>query len=143
MIILDTNVISETQKKRPNANVMAWLDAQDPTNLYLTAITVGEIVFGVSCLPTGARRTALETAIAAIIEEDFRGRVLPYDVEASRIYGAAIADARSRGQAIGMADGQIAAIVLANKGAAIATRDRKPFDALKVDIIDPWQAVRA
>lgn len=119
---------------------MDWLDAQDLTNLYLTSITVGELAFGVSCLPAGARRKALETATTAIVEEDFRGRVLPYDTRASWIYGAAIAKARSRGRAIGMADGQIGAIVLANPGACIATRDRAPFDAMGIDVIDPWRS---
>ena len=87
MIILDTNVVSETQKPRPNATVMAWLDAQDPTNLYLTSITVGELVFGVSCLNVGARRLGLEAAIQAIIEEDFRSRILPYDTKRDGEHG--------------------------------------------------------
>ncbi len=140
MIILDTNVVSETQKQRPSATVMAWLDAQDPTNLYLTSVTVGELVFGVTCLDAGARRLALEAAVQAIVEDDFRGRVLPYDAKAARLYGTRIATARRQGHSIGMADGQIAAIALSNEGAAVATRDRKPFDVLQVEVIDPWTA---
>ena len=140
MIILDTNVISETQKLRPNAAVMTWLDAQDPTNLYLTAITVGELVFGVSCLDAGARRSGLEAAIQVIVDDDFSGRILPYDAKAARLYGTIIAQGRRQGHSIGMADGQIAAIALSHEGGAVATRDRKPFDILQAEVIDPWAA---
>lgn len=138
MIILDTNVISETQKLRPDSSVMAWLDAQDPTNLYLTAVTAAELIFGVCCLEAGARRNGLEKAVAAILAEDFEGRILPFDLAAARIYGEAIAAARKRGHSIATADGQIAAIAMARGNVPVATRDRAPFRALGVDLIDPW-----
>ena len=138
MIVLDTNVISETHKPRPDPAVLAWLNAQDLTNLYLTAVTAGELVFGVSCLDPGRRRTALGASVRAILDEDFSGRILPYDGVAAVIYGERIAEARRRGHTIGIADGQIGAITLAHKGALLATRDRSPFDALGVDVIDPW-----
>ena len=141
MIILDTNVISETQRKRPDPNVMAWLDAQEPTNLYLTAITVGELMFGVSSMEAGPRRDRLGAAVAAIVEEDFRDRILPYDTSAALKYGRAVGAARRRGISIGQADGQIAAIAVANGGAPVASRDRKPFEALRLDVIDPWTAL--
>ncbi len=139
MIILDTNVISETQKKIPDPNVMAWLDAQDPTNLYLTAITVGELLFGVFCLDPGEKMQRLSEAVAAIVEDDFRGRILPYDAGAAQFYGMRLAAARRQGITIGQADGQIAAIAIQNQIAPIATRDRKPFEALRLDVINPWE----
>jgi toxin FitB len=138
MIILDTNVISETQRLTPDAKVLAWLDAQSPSNLYLTSITVGELMFGVHCLPIGTRFTRLLETITAIIEEDFHGRVLPYDDTAARIYGQQLGKARRSGMTIGQADGQIAAIALAHEGALLATPDYAPFEALGVGVVRPW-----
>ena len=138
MIILDTNVISETQKARPDDAVMAWLNAQDPTNLYLTTVSAAELVFGVNCLEPGRRRDVLERAVSAILEEDFAGRILPFDLAAAGIYGVTVAAARKRGHTIATADGQIAAIALAHDGALVATRDRAPFAALGVTLLDPW-----
>ena len=137
MIILDTNVISETQRTRPDDAVMAWLNAQDPTNLYLTTVSAAELVFGVNCLAAGRRRDVLERAVSAILEEDFAGRILPFDLTAAGIYGMAVA-ARKRGHTIATADGQIASIALAHDGALVATRDRAPFAALGLTLLDPW-----
>lgn len=138
MIILDTNVISETQKKAPDDAVMEWLDAQDPTNLYLSTIMAAELVFGVQSMPEGKRRDGLTKAVAGILAEDFAGRLLPFDEAAAWVYGERVAAARKRGYTISMADGQIAAITLSRPGAMVATRDRTPFVALGADVLDPW-----
>ncbi len=138
MIILDTNVISETQRLTPDAKVLAWLDAQSLRNLYLTSVTVGELMFGVHCLPSGTRFSRLLETLTAIIDEDFNGRVLPYDDTAARIYGEQVAKARRGGMTIGQADGQIGAIALAHAGALVATRDCAPFEALGVGVVRVW-----
>lgn len=137
MIILDTNVISETMRVRPSAAVIGWLDDCDPTSLYLTAITVQELTFGVASLPGGKRKDGLSCAIEAILAEDFAGRVLPYDEAAARHYGASLAGARARGLVISAADAQIAAIAL-SRDVPVATRDQTPFAALGVEVIDPF-----
>lgn len=139
MIVLDTNVISEIQKPNPDQWVMAWIDAQEPSNLYLTSITAEELLIGAFILPTGDRKTRLVSSIQAILEEDFAGRLLPYDGNAALIYAKRVSVARSRGIAIGHGDGQIGAIVLSQKGARIATRDTGPFEAMGVEVIDPWE----
>lgn len=138
MIILDTNVISETQKKAPAGAVMDWLDAQDATNLYISTITAAELVFGVQSMPEGRRRDGLTKAVSAILKEDFAGRLLPFDEAAAWVYGERVAAARKRGYAISIADGQIAAIALSRPGAMVATRDRTPFIALGAEVLDPW-----
>lgn len=138
MIILDTNVISETQKKAPDVGVMDWLDAQDPTNLYLSTITVAELVFGVQSMPEGRRRNALTSAVTTILEDNFAGRLLPFDEAAARVYGERVAAARKRGHPVTMADGQIASIALSRPGAMVATRDWTPFVALGAEVLDPW-----
>ncbi|WP_432256546.1 type II toxin-antitoxin system VapC family toxin [Limimaricola sp. AA108-03] len=138
MILLDTSVIAETQRKVPDGAVMDWLNAQDPTNLYLSAITAAELIFGVQAMPGGKRRDGLIRAVTAILEEDFSGRILPFDGAAARIYGTQVAAARQKGYAISIADGQIAAIALSRLGAMVATRNPRPFMALGADVLDPW-----
>lgn len=138
MIILDTNVISELQRPVPSANVIAWLNAQDPTNLYLTAVTVGELMFGVFSMPRGKKFERLSDEIAAIVEDDFKDRILPYDGTAAYHFGMRVGNARRNGKTIGMADGQIASIAIAQNLAPVATRDLKPFEMLDVDVINPW-----
>ena len=138
MILLDTSVIAETQRKVPDNAVMDWLNAQDPTNLYLSAITAAELIFGVQAVPERKRRDGLIRAVTAILEEDFSGRILPFDDAAARIYGTQVAAARQKGYAISIADGQIAAIALSRPGAMVATRNPMPFMALGADVLDPW-----
>ena len=141
MIVLDTNVLSEVHKKAPDANVMAWLDAQEPGDLYLTAITAEELLFGAHLHPAGERRSLLIGTVAAIIEDDFLGRVLPYDHSAANYYAMRVSGARARGITIGHADGQIGAIVAAQKSAWIATRDTAPFEAMGLKVLNPWEYV--
>lgn len=117
---------------------MEWLDAQDATNLYLTAITAAELVFGVHALPEGRRRNGLLKAVSAILEEDFADRILSFDQAAAWFYGETVAAARKRGHVISIADGQIAAVALSRSRSAVATRDRTPFIALGVEVLDPW-----
>lgn len=117
---------------------MGWLDAQDGTNLYLTSVTAAELIFGVHSLPEGRRRDGLLAAVTGILDDDFSGRILPFDTTAAWRYGQAISTARKGGTAISIADGQIAAIALSRSGAMVATRDRAPFMALGVDLLDPW-----
>lgn len=138
MIVLDTNVISETQKPTPDERVMAWLNAQEPGDLYVTAVTAEELLFGAFILPVGDRRARLIGTVEAMLEQDFGGRILPYDITAAMFYASRVSLARERGITIGHADGQIGAIVAAQRAATIATRDTSPFQAMRVDVINPW-----
>ncbi len=138
MIVLDTNVLSEVQKPVPNERVMAWLDAQEPGDLFITAVTAEELLFGAFILPAGDRRARLIGTIEAILQDDFNGRVLPYDVTASQFYASRVSAARERGITIGHADGQIGAIVATQREAKIATRDTGPFEAMRIEVINPW-----
>ena len=113
MIVLDTNVVSEVQKPNPKERVMAWLDAQEPGDLYVTAITAKELLFGAFILPVGNRRARLVGAADTILQDDFKGRVLPYDGTAALVYARRVSAAREQGTTIGHADGQIGAVVAA------------------------------
>ena len=137
MIVLDTNVISEMTKRAPSPVVAAWLDAQRAETLYLSAITIAEIRFGIACLPEGRRRESLAGAFACT-EDLFAGRILAFDNEAARHYAELAASARSIGYGFPTPDGYIAAIAAAH-GYVVATRDVAPFEAGGVPVINPWE----
>jgi predicted nucleic acid-binding protein len=138
MILVDTNVISEPMQKGPNARVIAWIDAQTIETLYLSAITVAELRFGVAALPAGSRKDRLRSRLEQEILPLFTDRVLPFDLNASEAFARLMAQARARGVAIGKVDGFIAAIA-ASHGFAVATRDTAPFAAAGVAVINPWE----
>lgn len=140
MILVDTNVVSEPWKPVPDACVLDWLDAQAIETLFLSAITVAELRFGIAAMPEGKRRTVLHNRLEDEVLPLFSGRVLPFDLEASKAYATLMAAARASGKAIGTADGYIAATALA-RGFSVATRDVGPFEAGGLSIINPWVAV--
>ena len=139
MILVDTNVVSEPLRKVPEIRVIDWMDAQPMETLYLSAITVAELRFGVASLPVGKRRQALHGNVETLVLSLFTGRVLAFDMAASREYAELMAKAREAGSAIGKADGYIAATAAAN-GMMVATRDTEPFEAAGVRVINPWEA---
>ncbi|MGC2854935.1 type II toxin-antitoxin system VapC family toxin [Novispirillum sp. DQ9] len=139
MILVDTNVISEPLRKTPDSRVIAWIDDQPVETLCLSAITVAELRFGIASLPDGKRRADLHDTLETRLLPLFAGRVLAFDLAASQAYADLMAQARRRGQAIGTADGYIAAIATAC-GMMVATRDVAPFRAAGLRVIDPWQA---
>jgi predicted nucleic acid-binding protein len=138
MIVLDTNVVSEALKPEPNAAVLAWLNAQAAETVYLSSVTVAELLFGVGVLPDSARKDRLNTRIARLIDQ-FGGRILPFDTPAARRYAELAARARSAGKGFPTPDGYIAAIA-ASKGFAVASRDISAFSAGGLAVIDPWAA---
>lgn len=138
MILLDTNVVSEPLRPAPDARVIAWIDAQPLETLYLSAITVAELRAGVALLPAGKRRTGLMDNLEKRVLPLFAGRVLPFDLACTPAYAALMAMARAAGQAIATADGCIAAIAAAHHF-AVATRDKGPFLAVGVAVVNPWQ----
>lgn len=137
MIILDTNVISEPTAKIPDARVVAWLDAQNTETLYLSAVTVGELRYGIAAMPAGKRRTEFTNWLENHTLPAFTGRILPYDLNATAEYGRLMSTARASGLAIAPADGMIAATAAA-AGFSVATRDTSPFQAAAVPTINPW-----
>ena len=137
MIVLDTNVISEPLRQAPENRVTEWIDAQALETLYLSAITVAELRFGLAALPAGKRRDRLQASLEKQVLPLFVGRVLPFDMSASQAYSELMAKARAAGLAMGAADGYIAATAAAN-GMMVATRDVSPFKAAGLDVINPW-----
>ncbi|KAF0846131.1 type II toxin-antitoxin system VapC family toxin [Nocardia caishijiensis] len=137
MIVLDTNVVSEPLRAAPDPRVVKWLDTQRLHTLYLSAVTVAELRFGIAAMPAGRRREFLAERVESKVLPLFAGRVLPFDLSASAAYAELMATARTRGCAIAAADGYIAAIATA-AGMSVATRDGSPFVAAGVPVVDPW-----
>jgi toxin FitB len=137
VILVDTNVVSEPMKTRGDKRVVAWLDRQRIETLFISTITVSEILFGVAALPAGRRRGKLNETFEREIERLFEGRILSFDLAAARAYALLMSGARARGLSIPMADGQIAAIAAAS-GLAVATTDEAPFRAAGLNTVNPW-----
>lgn len=137
MIIVDTNVLSELMKREPTPGVAQWLTAQPPASLFTTSVTKAEVLYGVALLPAGERRDALEEAVAAMFEEDFHGRVLPFDGAAAYDYAIIASHRRQAGKPISQFDAQIAAIAR-SRGAVVATRNVFDFEDCGIDVHNPW-----
>ena len=136
MILLDTNVVSEAMKPEPDRGVRDWLDAQAAETLFLSSVTVAELLFGIGALPRGRRKDKLAAALEGVLEL-FAARILPFDVEAARRYADLAVKARAAG--FPTSDGYIAAIAAA-QGFAVASRDTSAFAAAGLTVIDPWSA---
>lgn len=137
MIILDTNVVSELLRTRPDTNIFNWVARQEPLDLFLSAVSEAELRYGVQVLPAGQRRDRLAAGIEDMLGEEFAGRILPFDSGAARMYAVIAATRRIAGRPISLADGQIAAIAR-SRGALIATRDTGGFDGCEIEVINPW-----
>lgn len=137
MIILDTNVLSAMMRRDPDPAVADWLDRQPAETLWTTAITVFEVRFGLELLAAGRRRRQLEEAFGRAIEEDFEGRILPFDQSAAWEASTLAATRRRAGRPVEFRDTQIAGIAIARR-ATLATGNRRHFADLPVKIVDPW-----
>lgn len=137
MILVDTNVVSEPLRRRPEPRVTEWIDGQPLETLYLSTVTVAELRFGAASLPAGRLRDLLNEKLERSILPLFAGRVLPFDLPATEAYAVLMARTRRNGVAVSISDGYIAAIAGAN-GMMVATRDRMPFEAAGLRVIDPW-----
>lgn len=138
MIVLDTNIVSEAMKAEPHPAVRAWLNHQATETLYLTSVTLAELLFGIGALPAGKRKDMLADALDGLMGL-FRNRVLPFDTDAARYYAELAVTAKAAGRGFPTPDGYIAAIA-ASRGFIVASRDTAPYQAASVTVINPWVA---
>lgn len=139
MIVLDTNVISELTRQVPDAAVLAWLDSLPAAEVATTAVTAAELLYGVARLPDGRRKRELSEAVHGLLNDDFRGRVEPFDVVAADHYALVVATREQQGRPITVADAQIAAICR-GCGATLATRNTGDFENAAIELVNPWEA---
>src|SRR5262249_54720637 len=124
-------------RSKPSPKVLDWMRSEPPAALFTTAISEAELLYGIALLPMGRRRRSLEAVLIQILEEDFAGRILPFDSAAAREFADIAATRRRAGRPIGEADARIAAIAR-SRGAALATNNVADFVDCGVTVIDPW-----
>jgi predicted nucleic acid-binding protein len=139
MIVLDTNVLSEALRPVPEPSVLDWLAHQPRASLFTTAITRGEILYGIRLLSDGKRRKGLWDAAIKIFDEDFAGQVFGLDSDAADMYAELAASRRIAGKPISQFDAMIAAMAR-SRGAILATRNVKDFEDCGIDVVNPWTA---
>jgi predicted nucleic acid-binding protein len=140
MIVLDTDVVSEAMKAEPDPAVRAWLDEQAAETLYISSVTLAELLFGIGALPSGWRKEAPTQTLNGLLEL-FGDRVLAFDTDAARHYAELAVTARAVGKGFPTPDGYIAAMAKA-RGFTVATRDVAPFQAAGIDVINPWESLQ-
>jgi predicted nucleic acid-binding protein len=141
MIILDTNVLSAMMRPRPDVHVVAWLDKQARSSVWITSVTVLEIQFGLQILPVGKRRSLLIGTFDSILADDIGGRVAPFDTSAAECCAELMAARHKKGRPVESRDTMIAGIALACH-ATLATRNVPHFEDLSVTVVNPW-AIRS
>jgi len=137
MIILDTNVFSEMMRESPAPNVVFWLRQQRADSIFITAITVAEILAGIALLPEGRRRSDLANGAWRMFNEEFVRRTLPFERTAAEAYASILAGRARIGKPMPELDAQIAAIASAHQ-MKVATRNVRDFVDCGIEIIDPW-----
>lgn len=139
MIVLDTNVIAELMRPRPEPKVLAWADRLAPATVGITTMSEAEILHGIARLPEGRRREELQRCWDALLPALFSERVLAFDREAAHWYAQLLRQRERLGRPMTTADAGIAATTLA-LGAGLATRNVADFEGIGIDLINPWHS---
>ena len=137
--LLDTCVISEVVRKKPEPDVVAWLAAQDEDHLFMSVLTLGELHKGIARLDDPARQSTLEAWVDGDLRRRFTGRIIPVDAEIGARWGRISGTAERSGRVIPVIDGLLAATALEN-GLTLVTRDVSHMEPAGVDLFNPWEA---
>jgi predicted nucleic acid-binding protein len=137
MFVLDTNVLSAMMRLQLEPRVAAWIVAQPADLLFTTSLSQAEILSGLAIMVEGRRRLDLQAAARAMFQEDFDGRVLPFDTEAATAYAGIFAARRWADRPAATLDLMIASIAQ-SRGASVVTRDTSGFEGCGITLINPW-----
>ena len=140
--LLDTNIISELVKPKPEANVTEWVENTDESLLYLSVLTLGEIRRGIAALPQSRRRATLEAWLDKNLRARFEGRILVIDQEVADRWGLLTAAARNSGIVLPVIDGLLAATALEHN-LTLVTRDTGQIPSMGVAVFNPWKRIEA
>lgn len=135
-LLLDTCTIAELRKPKPDAAVVAAVNAVPDEKLFLSVVSVGEIAKGIALLPAGKKRNELSAWLVAL-EHEFAERIIPIDVEIARTWGEMTAHAQKKGLVVAPTDGLIAATAMRHK-LRVMTRNEKDFQPTGVRVVNPW-----
>jgi toxin FitB len=138
--LLDTNIVSETVKAKPEPRVLAWLEQQSPAELFLAAQTIGELVRGAVKVKEKARRERFTKWIEEDLSQQFENRILAFDDAAARIWGQLMGNGDREGQTRPAADAQIAAVAI-DRDLILVTRNIKDFEYFNLNVLNPWEVV--
>ena len=139
MIILDTNVLSALMRTAPDPRVVAWLDSQPRTSVWISSVTILEIQFGLQILAAGKRRSLLMKAFDEILGEEIGRRVASFDAADAQHAAGLMAARQMKGRPIDLRDTMIAGLALASH-ATLATRNTRDFEDLRVPVVNPWSS---
>jgi toxin FitB len=134
--LIDTNIVSEWVKPRPDARIAGWLDEVDEDLIFLSVVSLAEIRFGVERLAPGRRRSRLDQWLRAELPERFEGRIVRVDGQVADACGRLLARARQAGRGLGAMDALIGATCLACD-LVLATRNLGDFDGLGIELHAP------
>jgi predicted nucleic acid-binding protein len=137
VIAVDTNVLSETSRKRPDPKVIRWL-ARHGSRLRMPTVVLAELRYGIEKLPASRQRTELERWLARLTAS-FEGRLLPFDEKAAEAHGRLRARLKQLGKPMNAPDSYVAGIAI-SLGMPVATRNQTDFEHAQVELIDPWTA---
>jgi predicted nucleic acid-binding protein len=140
MLLLDTNILSEIMRPEPDRKVADWIVRQPSDELFTAAICQAEILSGLAITPAGRRRAQLEQAARAMFDDDFEGRILPFDTEAASSFAELFTARRKAGRPGGTIDLMLTAIARV-RGASVVTRTVAHFKGAGVAIVNPWNQV--
>jgi predicted nucleic acid-binding protein len=135
--LLDTNVISELVKLKPERRVTSWVETTDEALLYLSVLTFGEIRKGIAMLPQTKRRTEIESWLEAGLSVRFAGRILAIDAAIADHWGILSGAAQLKGTSLSVIDGLLAATAL-HHNLTLVTRNTRDVSATKVYTFNPW-----
>ena len=135
--LLDTNVISESAKPRPDAGVLSWLATVNEDEVFLSVITLAELRHGVERMPAGARRSALDEWVTDALPARFANRLLPIDPATADQWGRTIARGQAAGRPLSAMDGFIAATAERHR-LTLVTRNVSDFEVTGVRLLNPW-----
>ena len=139
IFVLDTNVVSELMRERPDPDVIERLAALDDSAWHITSVTEAELRHGLALLPAGRKRERVGVALTALLSQDFAGRIIDFDSVASVYYADLMALRRKAGKPMQVQDAMIAACCLAQV-ATLVTRNSRDFEGLGLTMFNPWRS---
>lgn len=137
--LLDTTVVSEWTRPRPDPSVVRWLDEVDEDRVHLSVITLGEPREGVDRTPHGRRRAALDRWLRDDPPDRFAGRVLPVDAAVAQRWGELRAAGASTGRTVPVVDGLLGATASVH-GLTVVTRNTRDSSPMDLSVLDPWRS---